>query len=387
MSGEGHEREGMSGKTGDNAKKAPAGGTGRKRLKRLMAPLIVLVVAAGVVLVALVPSNPGGLPPPKPEPVKVEVMEVRAVPEMADTILLPGAIEPNRIVDVAAEVHGRIERLDCREGRTCRAGEALIRFNTDLLQAEYDQARSAAEFDRRELERLTQLDQRGMATPAELDRARAKAAASKAALDAAEARLDRAVIHAPISGVLDRLLVEVGEYVSPGDLVCKIVDVGTVKAVVDVSERDVPFLSVGESTEVLVDVRGRTESRAGKITYISELADQQTRTSRVEVAVVNPPGQAGRRLLRSGQLVRVRLTRRVLSNVIMVPLQAVIPLEDGKAVYVVEGDVAQRRELELGFIKGRSVQVLSGLSGGERLIVSGHQFVAPGQQVTVLDRK
>ena len=92
-----------------------------------------------------------------------------------------------------------------------------------------------------------------------------------------------------------------------------------------------------------------------------------------------------RRALHSGQIVRVRLRRRVVRNVIMVPLAAVIPLEDGRAVYVVENGTAQRRDVELGFWRGRSVQVLSGLKAGEKLIIRGHQYVASGQAVKVVE--
>ena len=65
----------------------------------------------------------------------------------------------------------------------------------------------------------------------------------------------------------------------------------------------------------------------------------------------------------------------------MIPLGAVIPLEDSKSVYVVQDGKAQRSEVELGFMTGWQVQVIKGLSPGDRLIVSGHRFVAPGQAV------
>ena len=68
----------------------------------------------------------------------------------------------------------------------------------------------------------------------------------------------------------------------------------------------------------------------------------------------------------------------------MIPLGAVIPLEEGKAVYVVEGDQAQRRLITLGFMKGTRVYVLSGLDAGDKLIVAGHRYVAPNQKVLVV---
>ena len=92
------------------------------------------------------------------------------------------------------------------------------------------------------------------------------------------------------------------------------------------------------------------------------------------------------RQLRSGQIVRAKLTRRLLRNVIMVPLSSIIPLENGKAVYVVDREQkAERRLVELGFFKGRSVRILSGLDEGDQLIVAGHRYVGPGQPVTIIE--
>jgi membrane fusion protein (multidrug efflux system) len=174
---------------------------------------------------------------------------------------------------------------------------------------------------------------------------------------------------------------EVGEFAVPGDQVAEIVEIDRVKVVVDVPERDVHYLRVGDTAEVLGYAQ-KDLQRRGAITYINELADEYTRTTRLEIALDNRDHR-----FRSGQIVRARLTRRVLSDVIMIPLGAVIPLEHGKAVYIVNAEHAQRREVELGLIKGRRVQVLRGLSEGDRLIVAGHRYVSPGQSVNVVERQ
>ncbi len=120
----------------------------------------------------------------------------------------------------------------------------------------------------------------------------------------------------------------------------------------------------------------------GQITYISALADQGTRTTRIEVLVDNHEHR-----LRSGQIVRARLTRRVLRDALLIPLAAVIPLEKGYSVYVVRDGQAELRQVELGLLKGRDVQVLSGLAPGDELIVSGHRYVGPGQKVKVVEQR
>jgi membrane fusion protein (multidrug efflux system) len=162
--------------------------------------------------------------------------------------------------------------------------------------------------------------------------------------------------------------------------VAEVVNIDPVKIVVDVPEREVHYLAVGDEATVVARLP-ETRVFVGRITYISELADELTRTSRLEILIDNPEY-----LLRSGQIVRARLTRRLLEDVIMIPLSAVIPLEHGRVVYVVnDDDQAERREVELGFITGRDVRVLGGLEPGARLIVVGHRYVGPGQPVVITE--
>jgi len=358
----------------------------RRRAKRRhadrglgLAPVIVAVVllaaAVFVAVVAILPAPGKKVPPKRVAPVNVTVRRIEPQRDFRDTFTLPGSVEPNRVVRVAAEVAGRIEKIPSREGRPCQAGDRLVLLNTDLLQAEFDRAKATMDFDAREADRMAALAARGSATSNELDQARTKAAASSAALDAARARLERAVISAPIDGVLNRLPVEVGEYVSPGDVVAEVVDIDTALVVVDVPERDIRHLKVGQREEVRLEALG-SGRLTGTIRYISEVADPNARTTRVEIELDNTAC-----LLRSGQIVLVRLLRRVLPEVILIPLDAVIPLEKEYRVYVVADGKAQPRAVKLGFLKGRRVQVLSGLAPGDRLITRGQYYCGPGQAV------
>lgn len=387
---------------------------------RLIPAVLLIVAATLVVFVAMMPNETPPLLPSDVPPVNVEVLRIQAVPELADTFDLTAVVEPDRVVKVAAEVTGRIERIGDRsqraeglsprrdtgmdgpslasrnphgskptahaatlqEGDPITEGAPIIYLNTDLLQAGFERAQAQFDFDQREYQRILGLFERDASAKSELDDARARRDISKATLDEASTRLERATIVAPIGGILNRLPMEVGEYAAPGDCVAEIVDTERVKVVVDVPEREVYYLTAGDAVDVFVRAPDARTIR-GKITYISELAEELTRTTRMEITVENRD-----HILRSGQIARARLTRRILTNVIMIPLGAVIPLEHGRAVYVVdEDDRAQRKDVELGLIKGRNVRILSGLDVGERLIVAGHRYVGPGQPVAVVEEQ
>jgi len=348
---------------------------------RLVFSLALLLLGA-VALLAIFKLKPREeKAPPSGKPVvNVTVETVTAVPELADTLELPAVVEPNYVMYVSAEVAGRIEKIVREEGMPCDKGDLLMTLNTDLLQAAYDRAKAQAEQDAAQSERIEKLHAGGAVTKQELERATAALGVSRAALAAAGAELERASIGAPNSGILNDLMVEEGEYVQAGTPVAEIVDVATVKVVVQVPEKDIPFVEIGDETPVMAQVGGEKREIAGAVSFIVEVADPDTRTTRVEVAVDNRDG-----LLRSGEIVRARLTRRVIPNAVMVPLLAVIPLEKGKAVYVVENDTAQRREVSLGIIRGTRIQILNGLRPGDRLIVAGHRFVGPGQAVRMIE--
>ncbi len=365
--------------------KSPKSAAGTKKSGRFTRFLVKLAIAfaavATVGAVSQLPSRKQEAPVTEPPPVKVTAITVAAEPEIADTIELPAVVEPNRIVTVSAEGDGRVEWIGPREGDIVRAGDPLIRLNTDLLRAQFDRADAQVKFNQTEFERIKGLLDKGAGTVKEYDSAAAQLAINKAQLEECRVRLARAQIAAPLTGVLNELPVEVGEYVTmmPLTTLARIVDIDTVKVVVEVPERDVAFLAVGQKAEVRVDTKDCPAVLTGTTTFISQLADSKTRSTRVEITLPNRE-----RLLRSGQIVHVRLLRQTLKDAIMVPLLAVIPMENGRAVYVVESAQAQRRSVEIGIIQGDRVQVRSGLKPGDRLIVAGHRFVVPGQIVDIV---
>ncbi|MCP4612523.1 MAG: efflux RND transporter periplasmic adaptor subunit [Planctomycetes bacterium] len=344
--------------------------------------VIILVAIAVLTVISKLPQRERGAPPTEVAPVNVTVMPVISQPQFADTFNLPAVIEPNRIVMVSAEVEGRIDRIPLKEGDSVKSGDLLIQINADLIRPLFLIAQEQVKRDQIEFERMDNLVKDNATPQRDLDDASTKLAISKANLDEVSARLERTSIYSPTDGQLNDIIVEEGEYVPVGTPVAEVVDNDTVKVVVDMPERDISFFSVGQTVEVFVNVKGRDTSMTGEISFISELADLQTRSTRVEIYLDNE-----KRLLRSGQIVLVRLTRQIIKDAIMIPLLAVIPMEDSKTVYVVNSEEAHRRQVEIGVIKGDHVLVKSGLKSGDRLIIAGHRFVAPGQKVNVVTEK
>ncbi len=365
-------------------------------IRACLTPLAVLILCVGGIYgVSKLPEKDKAAPAVDAPVVNVSVIEVQPVPELADAFTLKGSVEPWAVVPLSTEMAGRIERIAVREGQQIRLGQEMIFLERDLLAAAAAQAEAQAQFDRREADRMEAMRKRNptVVTETELDRKASAATVSAAAATLAAARLRRCSIKAPptcdipgdpsgTAGVLNALPVKVGQLVQPGDLVAQIVDSRYLKIIIDVPERDVRYLKVGQT--MLVEIEALDSRKVtGTVHFIMRTADPRTRTYHTEIKVPNPGDD-----IRAGMIVKVQVVRRMLHGAIVVPLQAVIPLEQGYEVFISDGKVARRREIALGRIFGRGSAVALppgegkvGLVPGDRLIVKDPRLVGDGQRI------
>ena len=277
--------------------------------KQKIIPLVIVVAAvvAVLVLVKILPKKQENNKTVPSAPISVRVEVIEPSPIVEDAFWIPGIVEPNRIVEVAAEVDARVEAYAGRkdrlgpdkqlipgpasagtvdEGEVIRKAQPILYLNTDLLSLWRDQIKAEYDFQQQELVRINLAYRREIATQLEVDTTLKQYNVAKATLELAQANLQRAVILAPIEGVLNRLPVEVGEYVTPGVVVAEIVEMDTVKVVLDVPERDIGYLKLGQEIKIVYGLDA-PENATGRITYISELADESARTTRVELSIKN----------------------------------------------------------------------------------------------------
>jgi membrane fusion protein (multidrug efflux system) len=321
------------------------------------------------------------------EPVRriINVQTVRVEPrEFTEFITLTGTLEASTDVQVSAEESGVIRQLLVDKGAYVRAGQPIARIDDQVLRAQYDQARSEAELAKETYERQRRLwEEEKIGTEIAYLRAKYGAETAEANARMLAARLERTVVRAPISGVLDDRLVEVGTMVSPGTPVARIVDADPVEVTAGVPERYAAEIRPGAEVRVTIDhLGGRTFN--GQVGYVGTALDQRTRTFPVEFTVANPGG-----VLKPGMVARLELQRRKLSDALLVPREAVQRVSTGYMVFVVAGEgertYAEARPVQLGADAGNEVAIESGLSAGEQVIVVGQQQVANGDVVRVVE--
>ncbi|HLB80185.1 MAG TPA: efflux RND transporter periplasmic adaptor subunit [Dongiaceae bacterium] len=253
--------------------------------------------AVAVAAVAWVLSGQFG-PPPEPaeaagerlaaaaEPAlpQVRVRRQTAEPRAAE-IVLRGRTAAVRAVELRAETRGSVAELLAEKGAAVAAGDVIARLKQDDRLARLREAKALLEQRRIEFDAATKLSAKGYRAETSVAEARAKLEQANAAVAAMEIDIGYTTIRAPFDGVVDARSAEIGDFLDVGDPIATIIDLDPILIVGQISERDVGQAKVG-ATGAGQLVTG--ERVAGVLRYVSVVADEATRTFRVELEVANP---------------------------------------------------------------------------------------------------
>jgi membrane fusion protein (multidrug efflux system) len=321
---------------------------------------------------------------------KVKVVEILPVP-FTDMLILPGTVRAHAEIDLASKLNGVIEWIGPTEGDRVTKGTKVLQVDVKSVQTRVAETQARYDQALKEYERAQRLHRDQIISKNQLDQATTRLETTKAALDAASVNLGDGTLYSPITGILDRLDVDRGEYIDPGQTVMKIVDIDQVYIELPVPEKDILYFKKGQPVDIEMSRAGQSHCKhpkeidgqqrcwlTGTITFISMTADSATRTYIVKVLVNNSTG-----ILRPGMIVRAHLVRRELDEAIAVPFFTMIDREQGKAVFVVEDGVARTRQIQYGTFEKGLVEIRRGLEIGDRLVLVGQRGLVDGQHVEV----
>jgi len=342
---------------------------------------------AGVVAACSSSAEAGDTVPPIIEGatrvINVEVEPI--VPTgFTELIRLTGNVRANRDVVVSATEAGLVSAILVDQGNPVRAGQAVARLDDTQLRAQVAEARARADLAQETWERYRRLfEEDQVGSELQYLEARYAAEQSAASLTALSARLDATVIRAPFEGVLDSRDIELGSMIMPGTPVARVVDLDPVRIRGGVPERYALDVRPGsEATVTFQVIEGETFE--GAITYVGSAVDPEDRTFPVELTLGNPGG-----LIKPEMVANIEIVRETRSDVVVVPREVLLRVEDGYVAYVVEGSgdegVARSRSVRLGPAQRNLVVVEEGLRAGERLVVIGQQLIADGDRVRVVN--
>ena len=208
--------------------------------------------------------------------------------------------------------------------------------------------------------------------------ARGKYSQAQAALETAKEYLKDAGIRSSIAGVVVDRNVEIGQSVSPGVQILRILDQTTMKGDVELPEKDIGRVTIGTAAVITVDAF-QGQKFPGKVTVINPMVDPRARTFRVRIETPNPSGK-----LVDGMFARVKfLTGQ--RTALAVPRDALhrLPGSGTFYVFIVQGDKVIKRTVETGKTGDQYAEVIEGLVEGERVVTSGDGRLRSGMSVTV----
>jgi RND family efflux transporter MFP subunit len=320
-------------------------------------------------------------------------VEVAVHGRVEDGIAVSGSLDPYRIVEVRAQLAGTLDRVLVDRGTRVREGQVLALYDAAAVRSQLAgaeaglaAARSAALAAAREEEAAEALHDAGAVSERELRQARSAAAAARAAVRAAEARLveardaaARARVAAPIAGVVSRRGVSTGEAVAPGQPLFTVVDTDTLELAARVPAHQVGAVAVGGPVVFSVDADpGRRLE--GHVSRVDPVVDPATRQVTVYVYVPNTGGALVGGLHATGRIVSGRAEAAVT-----VAREAVRGAGEAAYVIVVEAGRVVHRPVALGpadAATGR-VAVREGVEAGAVVVVGPAEGLAPGTRVEV----
>jgi membrane fusion protein (multidrug efflux system) len=311
-------------------------------------------------------------------PTAVEAAKPK-VESLSETLSAVGTLRADEAVTVRPEVAGRIEAVLFKEGEKVAQGAPLFRLDPSLARADVAEAQANAQNSDREFKRATELANRKLIAPSDVDAKRAQAKVDEAKLASTRTRLDKTELRAPFAGVVGLRKVSPGEYVNAGDALVDLVARDTLKFDFSLPEVYLGRFQPGQKITLSVDAHGARKFD-GEVYAVAPQVDLATRSVTLRARVPNTDG-----VLHPGQFARVALEVGSRPNALLVPEQALWPQGDKQFVYVVKDGKADLVEIRTGLRKPGLVEVVSGLTANDVVISAGQTKIGPGMKVQPVD--
>ncbi|NNE57832.1 MAG: efflux RND transporter periplasmic adaptor subunit [Hellea sp.] len=292
-------------------------------------------------------------------------------------VKLFGRTEPSREVMIKAETPGLIAATPISEGSVVQRGTVVCRQDINARQASVDQAKALLKTRQAELAAAQKLVERGFASQTQLLTAQAAMDAASASVKQAEIELDNVNLRAPFTGIYDKNMAEVGDYLNPGQPCGLLIELDPLIVTIELTESQLALIKPDQDA-IIALATGQTV--AGKVKFIESRANPATRTFRTEILVPNPE-----MILKAGVTATVNLTGEPV-NAQLVPGQ-ILALDENGTVgvkYLDRGDIVRFAITETIDDTDDGIWV-RGLPDSVRIIIKGQDYVAIGIQANGID--
>lgn len=313
--------------------------------------------------------SPGGFT------VQAVVIEAKAQ-AVSESLSLVGTVAANEMVEIKSETDGTLEAIPFSEGQQVKQGDLLVKLDDSKFAAAVAEAEANFKLSLANHERSKQLFRDKLISQQESDQIAAQFQANQASLDLKRRQLRDTQIRAPFGGVVGARQVSPGQVIGKNTTLTWLVDLDPVKVEVNVPERYLSQVTIGQSMEFGVAAFPNDRFK-GEVYFISPQLDAPTRTALVKARIPNPGHK-----LKGGMFANLALTLRLRDSAIVVPEPALVSNGDEVTVFIVdEKGSAQVRPVKIGLRLAGKAEVLSGIQAGEKVVVEGVQKLFPGASV------
>ena len=336
------------------------------KIKNLVYALVI--IGFGVFITYRIMENKGDSENSKDNSAKKSLMKVKGIvvqPQTFDNNLsLSGSIEANEQVEIRSEVSGIVESINFQEGSNVSKGQLLFKVNDSELKAQLSQANTKESLAAENERRAKLLLQKEAISQEEYDVARAEYASTKAQSQLIKAQIAKTSVRAPFSGKIGLRSISVGTYITPTVLVSNLVNLGKLKITFSIPEKYAT--QIKNNTELSFSVAGSPEKYKARVYAIEPSVAVSTRTLQVRAITENKDEK-----LLAGTFADVELPLSVIKDAIIVPTEAVVPVQNGKKIFISNFGKAKEIMVETATRTDTSLLILSGLKAGDTVITSG----------------
>jgi membrane fusion protein (multidrug efflux system) len=281
-----------------------------------------------------------------------------------NNLSLSGSIEANEQIEIRSEVSGIVEGIYFQEGSSVSKGQLLFKVNDIELKAQLTQASTKEGLASENERRAKLLLQKEAISQEEYDFARADYKSAQAQSQLIKAQIAKTSVRAPFSGKIGLRSISPGVYITPSVLVAKLVNISKLKITFSIPEKYAS--QIKSNTLINFTVDGLTETFQAKIYAIEPEVQVTTRTLKVRAITENSNGK-----LLPGTFANVSLPLSTIKDAIIIPTEAIIPIQNGKKVFISFNGKAKEVMVETATRTDASVLILSGLKAGDTLLTSG----------------
>lgn len=305
------------------------------------------------------PKDKGG----KDKPIKVSGMIVKGQ-AFENQLSLSGTIEANEQVEIRSEVSGIVESISFQEGSFVNKGQVLFKVNNQELKAQLLQATTKESLAAENARRAKLLLQKEAISQEEFEVAKAEHQSTQAQVQLIKAQLAKTAVRAPFAGKIGLRSISPGTYVTPATLVANLVNVEQLKITFSIPEKYAAQIQL--NTTISFTISGSTNKYSAKVYAIEPEIATTTRTLQVRAKAENREGK-----LFPGTFANVELPLEKINEAILVPTEAIIPIQNGKKVFIANKGFAKEVKVETATRTAESILVLSGLNIGDTLLTTG----------------